>query len=74
MDVAFLALSEEENAVDPRKPSRRHLLHHADSLRICDLGFRFDDHEFLKQQVATAGDTGFAIESESSQYILIEDD
>ena len=60
--------------VNDRKIEGRHLLHHADSLRICDLGFRFDDHEFLKQQVATAGDTGFAIESESSQSILIEDD
>ncbi len=60
--------------VNDQKIAGRHLLRHADSLRICDLGFRFDDIDFLKKQADKVGDTGFAIESESSQSIMIEDD
>ena len=60
--------------VNDRRIEGRQLLRHADSLRICDLGFRFEDHAFLKQQDAASKDTGFAIDVGSSQSVVIEDD
>ena len=60
--------------VNDRRIEGRKLLCHADSLRICDVAFRFEDDVFLKKQAATARDTGFAIDIGSSQSVLIDDD
>ena len=60
--------------VNDRRIEGRKLLCHADSLRICDIGFRFEDDVFLKKQAATARDTGFAIDIGSSQSVVIDDD
>jgi len=60
--------------VNDRRIEGRKLLCHADSLRICDIGFRFEDDVFLKKQAATARDTGFAINIGSSQSVVIDDD
>ena len=60
--------------VNDRRIEGRKLLCHADSLRICDIGFRFEDDAFLKKQAATARDTGFAIDIGSSQSVVIDDD
>ena len=60
--------------VNDRRIEGRKLLCHADSLRICDVAFRFEDDVFLKKQAATARDTGFAIDIGSSQSVVIDDD
>ena len=60
--------------VNDRRIEGRKLLCHADSLRICDIGFRFEDDVFLKKQAATSRDTGFAIDIGSSQSVVIDDD
>ncbi|MDG2207130.1 MAG: SpoIIE family protein phosphatase [Pirellulales bacterium] len=60
--------------VNDERIDGRQLLRHADSLRICDVGFRFEDHDFVKKQTAAARDTGFAIDPGSSQSVVIDDD
>lgn len=60
--------------VNDRQIEGRQLLRHADSLRICDVSFRYEDDAFLKKQAATARDTGFAIDIGSSQSVVIDDD
>ncbi len=60
--------------VNDERIDGRQLLRHADSVRICDVGFRFEDQDFVKKQAAAARDTGFAIDPGSSQSIVIDDD
>ena len=60
--------------VNDKRIDGRQILRHADSLRICDVGFRFEDSDFLKKQAKTARDTGFAIDLGSSQSVVIDDD
>ncbi|MEK6247066.1 MAG: FHA domain-containing protein, partial [Planctomycetales bacterium] len=59
--------------VNDRQIEGRQVLAHTDSLRICDLGFRFEDTASVEQQTGNFSETAFGFEADSSRAVMIDD-